>query len=313
MGAYWSLGLVAALVLSGCATGFRAGAGKNRIDVIAHRGASAYAPENTLASFRKAIEMHADWFELDCTLTRDSRLLVIHDDTLDRTTDGKGPVRDKTLAELKQLDAGRWFSEAYAGEKLPTLEESLDLAKGRIGVYVELKDMGGTVAAAQRLLEAAGTANRLTPALARTWHEIIARTEPQNIELAQKTIAAIRERHMERQVVVQSFSPSLCFVLRQEAPGLRVELLGAKDEKHPELWALFLQFAHLLRPAGCNIHYSGVSAETVATLHQLPGRVAVWTVDNPEQMRGLVSSGVDAIITNKPDVCLATLRDLGKH
>ena len=106
---------------------------------IAHRGASAYAPGNTLAAFRLALEMGADGFELDVMLSADGHLVVIHDDTVDRTTDGRGPVRQKTLAELKTLDAGK-FDARFAGERIPTLQEVLDLVAGnRAFVIVELK------------------------------------------------------------------------------------------------------------------------------------------------------------------------------
>lgn len=107
---------------------------------IAHRGGAAYAPENTMAAFKNAIKMNADYFEVDVHLTKDGHVVVIHDDTLERTTDGKGMVKDKTLAQLKKLDAGSWFSKKFKGEKIPTLEETLDLAKGKIGVVIEIKN-----------------------------------------------------------------------------------------------------------------------------------------------------------------------------
>ena len=94
---------------------------------IAHQGASAYAPGNTLAAFRLALEMGADGFELDVMLSADGYLVVIHDDTVDHTTDGSGPVRQKTLAELKALDAGIRFDARFTGERIPTLQEVLNL------------------------------------------------------------------------------------------------------------------------------------------------------------------------------------------
>jgi glycerophosphoryl diester phosphodiesterase len=106
---------------------------------IAHRGASAYAPENTIAAFDKAVEQGADAIELDLHLSRDGELVVIHDDTLDRTTDGSGPVHQRSLAELMRLDAGRWFGEAFAGERIPTLSEVLDRFVGRIPLALEVK------------------------------------------------------------------------------------------------------------------------------------------------------------------------------
>ena len=115
-------------------------AGEKRTLCVAHRGGSAYAPENTMAAFRNAIKMKADYFELDVHMSRDGHLVVIHDDELERTTDGTGQVKDKTLAQLKKLDAGSWFSPEFKGERVPTLEEALDLAKGKIGVVIEIKN-----------------------------------------------------------------------------------------------------------------------------------------------------------------------------
>ena len=91
--------------------------------VLAHRGASAYAPENTIAAFRLAHELGADGIELDVQLTRDKIPVVIHDDTVDRTTDGKGLVRELTIAEIARLDAGTWKTEDFAGEGIPTLAQ----------------------------------------------------------------------------------------------------------------------------------------------------------------------------------------------
>lgn len=99
--------------------------------VIAHRGYSAKAPENTMAAFELALEAGADGIELDVHLTKDGEVVVLHDETVNRTTSGKGSVREYNLAELKELDAGSWFAPEYAGEKVPTLRQVLDLLKGR--------------------------------------------------------------------------------------------------------------------------------------------------------------------------------------
>ena len=108
--------------------------------VVAHRGASGYAPENTMSSFALALEQGADAVELDVHLSRDGRVVVIHDERLERTTDGHGFVRDHTLAELKRLDAGAWLEARFAGERLPSLDEVLEWAHGRTFVAIELKN-----------------------------------------------------------------------------------------------------------------------------------------------------------------------------
>jgi glycerophosphoryl diester phosphodiesterase len=108
--------------------------------VVAHRGASGHAPENTLAAFRRAVELGAAFIETDLQISRDAHIVVIHDDRLDRTTTGRGPVREHTLAELRELDAGSWYDSQFAGERIPTLEEVLELSgQSDIVLYLEIK------------------------------------------------------------------------------------------------------------------------------------------------------------------------------
>jgi len=108
--------------------------------VIGHRGASGEAPENTMAAFRLAVEQGADLIETDVHLSADGVPVLIHDPTLDRTTDGHGPVSCYTMAQLKELDAGSWFSPDFAGERLLSLDELLDWASGRVPVSIEIKN-----------------------------------------------------------------------------------------------------------------------------------------------------------------------------
>jgi len=113
---------------------------QHRIAVIAHRGGAALAPENTLAAFRRAIALGADYVEVDVRCTRDGRLVLLHDGTVDRTTDGAGPVAELDYAALRRLDAGRAFSPDYAGGRVPSLDEALRLCRDRIGLYLDHKD-----------------------------------------------------------------------------------------------------------------------------------------------------------------------------
>jgi glycerophosphoryl diester phosphodiesterase len=109
---------------------------------IAHRGASGRFPENTLRAFGAAIDAGAQMCELDVQLTADGAVVVIHDETLERTTDGRGAVRSLTLTQLKRLDAGIRFGAEFAGERIPTLEEVMALADGRCGLNIEIKSAG---------------------------------------------------------------------------------------------------------------------------------------------------------------------------
>jgi glycerophosphoryl diester phosphodiesterase len=108
--------------------------------VIAHRGASAEAPENTLAAIELAIEIGADACEFDVRATKDDSLVLMHDDTVNRTTDGKGKVLSKMTGELRALDAGRWFSPSFKRERIPTLVQALRRTVGRIVPIIEIKD-----------------------------------------------------------------------------------------------------------------------------------------------------------------------------
>lgn len=108
--------------------------------IIAHRGASGHAPENTFAAFERAVQLGAVFIETDLQLTRDARFVAIHDASLERTTNGRGAVRDHTLAELRQLDAGMWFDRQYMDQRIPTLDEILEFASQQdVVFYLEIK------------------------------------------------------------------------------------------------------------------------------------------------------------------------------
>lgn len=157
---------------------------------IAHRGASAQAPENTMAAFEQAVESGADVIELDLHISRDGELVVIHDVTLDRTTDGQGPVHAHSLQELKQLDAGRWFSERFTGQRIPTLTEVLDRFAGKIPLALEIK---------------AGSAFY------------------RGIE--ERLVSVLREHQVLSQVAVASFDHYALLRLKELEPGLRTAAL----------------------------------------------------------------------------------------
>lgn len=158
--------------------------------IIAHRGASAYAPENTIAGFQKAVAMGASWFELDVYLSLDGIPIVIHDETLDRTTNGKGSVKEKSFAELKLLDAGSWFDPAYSGATIPTLEQAMDFAKDTIGIYIEIKDT--------------------------------------NPDLPQKIFNLVKEYEMTNRVVIQSFSLEQLGMMRSISRDITIHYLPAE-------------------------------------------------------------------------------------
>jgi glycerophosphoryl diester phosphodiesterase len=133
--------------------------------VIAHRGASGHAPENTLAAFRRAVALGATFIETDLRLSRDAQFVAIHDDTLERTTNGHGRPEEHSLADLRKLDAGSWFGSEYAGERIPTLSDILEFArKHDVVFYLELK-RGGTWGAEHALIGALRQAGEIQRAV----------------------------------------------------------------------------------------------------------------------------------------------------
>ena len=243
--------------------------------VIAHRGASAHAPENTLAAFALAADMHADSFELDCSPTRDGRIVVIHDDTLDRTTSGAGSVAELDFAAVRAVDAGGWKDARYAGERIPTLAEALALAvERRIGVYIEVKCRDSQSRAMRR-------------------------------RLARGVAETIDRADWAGHTVVQSFSPRLCAVMRAEAPYLRVALLG--EARTAPAWLRLYARARWIGCAGLNVQARDLTPARIRAIHRAGMTVAAWTVDDEADMLRLARWGVDGIITNRPDVCRKTL------
>ena len=137
-----STGVALSLVFSPFSLGFAEGTTvkeRKQVENVAHRGATAYAPENTIAGFDLAVEMKADYIEIDLQRSKDGELVIIHDTTVDRTTDGTGKVGDLPLEQLRSLDAGSWKGEQFAGEQIPTFEEILDRYHGKVGILIELK------------------------------------------------------------------------------------------------------------------------------------------------------------------------------
>ena len=283
-----------------------------RVHVIAHRGASAEAPENTLPAFQLAAEQGADWFELDCQLSADDEVVVIHDATLERTTDGTGRVADHTLAELRALDAGSWFDPRFAGTPIPTLAEALELTPGRhrIGAYVEIKSVADERALMEQVLARCQGHQRLEGALKAEVAALLDASGSRNVWLARRVIEVIGSSGAGEQVVIQSFSPIVCAVTRLEAPHLRTELLGFDDPKRPEIWEGYLRWLFLLDAAGFNVSVQSVREDRLAALSETGRTVAVWTVNDEAEMRRLIGLGVDRLITDRPALCRQVLEGL---
>lgn len=227
---------------------------------IAHRGASAYEPENTLRAFRRAMALGADMSELDLHLSRDGALVVMHDYSVDKTTNGRGAIKDLPLAEIKQLDAGQ-------GERVPTLQEVIDLVRGRNGVYIELK-AEGTPRAMVDLLRA----NQFTaPA----------------------------------QVIAGSFQPALVSETKQIAPELKVSLLVGHVLPAPELIEMAHQahadYIHLCWESRAPNPHKLLTPELLNAIRAAGLGIVLWHEERDEELRVLRTLDVDGICTNTPD------------
>lgn len=236
--------------------------------VFAHRGASFDAPENTMAAFRLAHEMGADGVELDTLLTLDDIPVVIHDFTLEKTTDGTGKVRDKLLRDLKRLDAGSHYDFSFRTERIPTLDETLEFfAKTGMLVNIELKSVG--------------------------WRHSL---------LESLTLGAIRKHNMQSRVIISSFNPFALRRFHHLAPNIPLGYLYA-----PEV-PTWLRFFMLGVPHQARHPEQRMIDAAYMTWAQKQGyRVNTWTVDDPERALALRDLGVDAIITNRPDLLIKTL------
>lgn len=238
---------------------------RDRVAIVAHRGDSLVAPENTLPAFESAIQLGAPAVELDFQATRDGELVVFHDETLDRTTNAAEvlgrrdiPVDEISLDVFLQLDAGRWFGESFAGTTAPTLEAALRAILPRAVPVIEHKS--GAAATCVELL---------------------------------RRLDAIRE------VVVMSFDWPFLAECRRLSDELAIVALGDVEpqERH-------LADAVALRSSAIGWSHDRLSADAVALIRRQPLKLWVWTVDDPQRARELVAWGANAMITNRPGVML---------
>ncbi|WP_229819055.1 glycerophosphodiester phosphodiesterase [Streptomyces lateritius] len=228
--------------------------------VIAHRGASSAAPENTLISDEVARRGGARWIENDVQPSRDGVPYVLHDTTVDRTTDGTGPIRALTAAQLDALDAGSWFAPAYTGARVPTLAAQLE----------DLRVRGGNL-----LLEIKGRHSR---------------------EEVARIVRLVRDHGMTDRVFVQSFDVDALRHTRALAPELPLGLLRSRLDPDPVAVAEELGLSAYNPAAGA----LATDPDVVKELHAAGIALMVWTVDSPARWKELDALGADAVITNRP-------------
>jgi len=236
---------------------------------IAHRGASARAPENTLAAFAEAVRLGANAIELDVHLTADGVPVVIHDGTVDRTTNGRGEVAAMTLKDLRRLDAGAWFSSRFRGERIPTLEESLEYARGRCGMNIEIKE---------------------PPARRR-----IARGAPAAPDAVACAVArAVARTRFNDLLVVSSFSPGALQQARAAMERIRLGFLVSRSLRG-------LRAVHRrVRLFSVHPHVRLAGPRRIRLTRRLGLVVVFWTVNDLRLMRRLLALGGDGLMTDDP-------------
>ncbi len=244
--------------------------GRKSIWTIAHRGASGHAPENTMAAFRRAVELGARFIETDLQITRDVQVIAIHDFTLDRTTNGKGEVHLQALEQIRALDAGAWFGDgagSFSKERVPTLKEILNFAQEHdIIFYLEIKS---------------------GPA----W----------GIEHA--VVAALRDQNASARIVILSFDPSALESVHRLDSTMMTGFLC----EHPsnDLVERTVRAGARQLVARGDL----ITSAVVEKAHHAGLQVVAWTINEQDQMQRLMEAGVDGIITDFPDRLLSLLRE----
>jgi glycerophosphoryl diester phosphodiesterase len=237
--------------------------------LLAHRGDLAHAPENTLPSFTQAIQKGADGVELDAKLTVDGHVIVIHDETVDRTTDGKGKVASFTLDAIRKLDAGTWFNPKFAGTKVPLLEEVFETVGKDKLINIELTNYYSR-------------------------HD----------GLVLKVCDLIKRHNNAKQIIFSSFFASNLKIAQQTLPEIPRGLLALPGLMG--LWARSFGFMFGDYQAS-HPHISDASREQIQRAHRVKRRVHVWTANSPEEIQRLRDWGVDGLFTDDPGAAIQAL------
>lgn len=232
--------------------------------IIGHRGAAAYAPENTLEGIHTAADMGVEWVELDVKLTKDQVPVIFHDDTLERTSNGSGPLAALTYEDLKNLECGSWFSGSFAGIKIPTLEEALEVIIDRnLGLNLEIKPCPG---------RERDTAEATLDVLSQIWDE-------------------------HDRLLISSFSLvslETALIMAQDWP--RALLIG---EDWPDNLAEIKDFLDL---SCINVSARTAQREQVEEIIDMALPVLAYTVNDPEEARRLLRWGIDGVFSDAPDL-----------
>lgn len=245
--------------------------------VIAHRGASAYAPENTITAFKKALEIGADALELDLRQTKDSVLVVLHDADVNRTTSGSGNIKDFTFAELQELDAGSWFDTKFSDEKIPSLQEVIDLLDDTTLIIIELKE-----------------GNKAYPGI------------------EERVVQLVKQNEIESQTILKSFDPNVLERLRIIEPDIpllyvyafRIPWLGMIIDRGVTFDSVYDLDVEYLQP-----HRFFLSESFVEDAQSRGFKIISWGVNSTVAINESLDYGVDGIETDYPDKVLMLISE----
>jgi glycerophosphoryl diester phosphodiesterase len=243
----------------------------NKPAIFAHRGASAYAPENTLVAFKLAHVQGADAIELDAKLSADGHVVIMHDDTVNRTTDGSGSVSSLTLADLRSLDAGSKIPPLFKSEKVPSLEQVFEAMGRKIFINVELT-------------------NYSTP----------------KDDLAEKVVALVKKHNLKESVILSSFNMIALIQARKLLPEVALGFLTYNGLAETALRSRMVHFGPLL---ALHASFKDFSPFLVQTTHHSKSRIHVYTVNQPTEIHQLFIGGVDGIFTADPQLAIKILAE----
>lgn len=241
-----------------------------KAEVTAHRGASGLAPENTISAVEKALEIGVDRIEIDVQQTSDGVVIVLHDETLSRTTDLDGKVKDLTWAEIQKAKANKGFEKEFPDERIPTLEAVFELMDGRVEFVIEIKD-----------------GNETYP------------------DIEENVIALIRKYKAEKWAMVHTFNDKVLGYLHKNHPDIRLQKLFVSRVSWLGLMLDFkLHFSSLKDypyVEAFGVMSSSVTKSLVEDVHELGKKLHVWTVNEKDDMHRLLDLGVDGLISNYPE------------
>ena len=237
--------------------------------VFAHRGASAYAPENTLPAFQKALDLKSEGIELDVQLSSDGYMVVIHDETIDRTSNGTGRVTDMKFEALRQYDYGKWYGEAFTGTPIPLFQEVLSLLRDWDGLLnIEIKN-----------------------------------NEIPYPGIEEKLIGLLRQNDFTERALISSFNHESIRKVRHLAPHIPAALLYDFT-----FFRVHYRHAPDYGAQNVHPYYLNVSPKMLSFCHERGLKVIPYTVDKPSAIKRLIRMGVDGIISNSPNVAMEARR-----